>query len=300
MMDGVDRATESGAVPVHGRDPRALADGPTGPAPLGRSTAAVVLVALVVAATALAGPWDPPLRRGDEGTEPSPIPTSEVTPTADPFWTAVKQGAPGRPWDLRWVGLVLAALALLGIGYLVLRLLRRLAESRRGEGAPDAADLLAGDLVGSAGLMPDLPALREGVEEAEEHLRSRLAPQDAVIAAWVALEGAAAGSGVRRDPAATPTEFTVVVLDRTPADPAATRTLLTLYLQARFSEEPLTPADVEAATRAVRLLAIGVAHRDDDDRSGPPSDDGPRRAPGAEPPPDHDDPDPPRAPRDVP
>ena len=289
MMGDVDRATESGAVPAHGGGLRVPGDVPGGATPLGRSTVAVVLVAVAVAATALAGPWDPPLQQRFDVAEPSPIPVATLpAPSPDPLWSDVRRATAGDTWDLRWVGLVLLALLLALVGYVVLRVLRRLAAARRGEGAPDAGDLLAGGVVGGPGAMPDLPALREGVEDAEEHLRSRLSPQDAVIAAWVALEGAAASSGVRRDPAATPTEFTVAVLDRTPADPAATRTLLTLYLQARFGDDPLTAVDVEAATRAVRLLAEGVAHREDEPQADEHGDGEPPAAderPDGEPPP---------------
>jgi hypothetical protein len=74
----------------------------------------------------------------------------------------------------------------------------------------------------------------------------------------VALEQAAERCGVERDPASTATEFTVDVLGRTPADGAATRDLLALYLRARFGGAPLTAADVTAAHEALATLQAGL------------------------------------------
>lgn len=102
---------------------------------------------------------------------------------------------------------------------------------------------------------PDVPVLRRGVAEAQRSLRAIGRPVDAVVAAWVALETAAEASGVVRSPAQTPTEFTVAVLRRTPADPAAVRELLSLYHLARFSDRPIGPAQVEAAASCLGVLA---------------------------------------------
>jgi hypothetical protein len=102
---------------------------------------------------------------------------------------------------------------------------------------------------------PDLPTLRRGVEQAQRDLAASRGATDAVIAAWLALEDAAASSGVARQPAQTPTEFTVAVLDRTDADPAAVRELLALYHRARFSNEPVVTADVDAASTCLGRLA---------------------------------------------
>ena len=107
----------------------------------------------------------------------------------------------------------------------------------------------------------DLPRLREAVERAERELRGDVAPADAVVAAWVAVERAAARSGVTREPSATATELTVSVLDRTRADPAAIRGLLELYLTARFSAHPVTPVHVERARDALAALGDGLARR---------------------------------------
>ncbi|WP_454043908.1 DUF4129 domain-containing protein [Cellulosimicrobium sp. Marseille-Q8652] len=84
-------------------------------------------------------------------------------------------------------------------------------------------------------------------------------PRDAVIAAWVSLEDAAALAGAHRDPAQTPTEFTVAVLDRTPADPGAVATLRGLYHRARFRGADIDAGDVRAARAALRRLADDLA-----------------------------------------
>ena len=214
---------------------------------------------VAVVAGALAGPWRPVLR-----TSPTPAPQPTLTPSPSPSllpdpMQETLEALDVQPWDLSVLWQVMVGAVVLGLVYLAARWWRSHPRRRR-EGPPDDADLLAGDVVlGEGDVSPDLPALREGVADAGEHLRSRQRPSDAVIAAWVALEDGAARSGIVRDPASTPTEFTVAVLDRTPADPAATRVLLTLYLRARFGPEPMTADDVVAATAAVQALAATLA-----------------------------------------
>jgi hypothetical protein len=100
--------------------------------------------------------------------------------------------------------------------------------------------------------------LEAGLAEAAEHLCREGEPADAVVAAWVALQAAALRSGVPRDPAATPTEFAVEVLDRTAADRHATRSLLAAYHRARFSEVPVTDEDVERAAADLRQVAATI------------------------------------------
>lgn len=254
---GVDRATESGAAPARGPHPHAPAPDDPGPGAAGRVLGAGVLVALGVAAAALAGPWQPRTGPGTELPEPPPLSSAPETmsPDEEQLWQMLDRQGQQEPWDLTYVGLALLALVLGLVLLVVLRVLRRLAERRRGEGAPDDAGLDAGPLVAGGDVTPLLPALRDGVEDAGDRLRRVPLPGDAVIAAWVALENAAAGSGVVRRASQTPTEFTLAVLDRTPADPVAARELLDLYLRARFGDEPVGPRDVDVAADAVRRLA---------------------------------------------
>lgn len=225
----------------------------------GRHVAVLVLLGLAVLAAAVAGPWSPEFADGgrvtvDVPADP-PTPEGPATPSVGP-----EPRTPGEEPDLvapAWLRPVLVTAALLAVALLVLRLARRLRLTD--DVAPDLGQESAGPGVeGIRDRSPDLHALREGVAAAARHLRSAARPVDAVVAAWVRLEEAAAASGLPRDPAATPTEFTLAVLDRTDADPAVTRALLDLYLRARFGEEHLDADDVAAARRAVDLIGAAL------------------------------------------
>ena len=101
---------------------------------------------------------------------------------------------------------------------------------------------------------PEVPVLQKGLRDASRMLEEGIEPDDAIISAWMTLEGAAADAGVRRRPAQTPTEFAVAILDRTVADSEATQRLLALYRRARFSQHPSTREDVAEAVRCLRVL----------------------------------------------
>jgi hypothetical protein len=82
-------------------------------------------------------------------------------------------------------------------------------------------------------------------------------PSDAVIAAWVELERAAAASGTQRAPHQTPSEFTETVLYRHNADALALKDLRTLYHRARFGKpETVTLDDVDAARTALGRIGM--------------------------------------------
>ncbi len=100
-----------------------------------------------------------------------------------------------------------------------------------------------------------LHSLQRGVVEAERRLLGGGDPTNAIIAAWLALEEAAAGSGVRREPSQTPTEFTVAVVDGAGVEAAPVRELLRLYHRARFSVVGSPPEDLAAARRWLKELA---------------------------------------------
>lgn len=275
----MDRTRESGAAPTRGPHPGAPTPEPPGAGNAGRALGAGVLVALGVVAAALAGPWQPRTGPGAEPPEipPPSFPPETMSPDEEQLWQVLDRQAQQDPWDLTYVGIALLALVLGLVLVVVLRVLRSLAERRRGEGAPDDAGLDQGAVVAGGDVSPHLPALRDGVEDAGDRLRRVPLPGDAVIAAWVALENAAAGSGVVRRASQTPTEFTLAVLDRTPADPVAARELLDLYLRARFGDEPVGPRDVDAAADAVRRLADSLdpppAGTAEGDGTGTPSSD---------------------------
>lgn len=242
----------------------------------------VVLIGVAVVAAALAGPWSPPLAGPDAPeldappVNPTPLPTIEPDPLVEAL-----NDLDVQPWDLTWLGVGLLTLIGVAALYLVLRWARN-RPPRTVEEPPDPADVVPGPAVDAADeVEPDLDALRAGLDGAGAELRAPGRPADAVIAAWVALEEAAGRSGVARHPADTPTEFTVAVLDRTHAHRTATRTLLELYLRARFADERLTPDDVTAATTAVTVLAADLAGPDPTSRGdGPPAPGGTPRSDG--------------------
>lgn len=79
--------------------------------------------------------------------------------------------------------------------------------------------------------------------------------QDAVVAAWLALEAAIARAGIRHDPAQTTLEFVVTVLGSLDIDRPALDRLAHLYRRALFDDEPLTEEDREDALARLDLLA---------------------------------------------
>lgn len=229
------------------------------------TTLAAALVVLAVLAAALAGP----VRLTADPVPPLEMPTFSAAPQLPP------PTAPPRPVDEDvpappgWLGDVVdAVLVLLAVAALVLAarwLLRRRWWVRDDAPGDD-------DLDGAEADVDDahvVAAMRAGVASAGRALDDDLPPGDAVVAAWVAVEEAAASTGVVRDRAQTATEFTVDVLDGTRADPAATRGLLDLYLAARFSAHAVTAADVARARALLATVADGLAQRADDPGAAP-------------------------------
>ncbi|QDB78658.1 DUF4129 domain-containing protein [Georgenia wutianyii] len=211
------------------------------PSPLLPLLAGVVALA-VVAGSAVSGPWrlpdrdvTPPLP-SEAPTAPTPTATADLAPPPEP----TEGGVP--------LTLVLAVIGLLLLFLLLRTFLRRATLARGTTGATYEA---ARGTVAAADAEPepDLPALRRGVAAAREVLAARAEPDDAIIAAWLELEAAAASSGVVRRPSDTPTELTTAVLDATSADPDATRGLLRLYHRARFAPHAVMTADDVAAAR---------------------------------------------------
>lgn len=84
-------------------------------------------------------------------------------------------------------------------------------------------------------------------------------PGDAVIAAWLRLEEAAAEHGTRRHAHQTPTEFTTEVLAGHGAIGDALDELRRLYHRARFARtEAIGPAEAEAAGAALDRIVAGL------------------------------------------
>ena len=215
----------------------------------GTVVATATVLVLAVAAAGLGGSWRLQRREWLTSSDMKP----NVPPPAQPD-VGVPPALPLRPsrdpWDLGWLAVVGQVILGLLVVTLLVWLWRRYVQSgvpRRGVGT-------VGDAVRSAA-EPELPVLRRGVAAAQRHLEEIADPDNAIIEAWLALEAAAASSGVQRAPAETPTEFTGEVLRSTAADPAAVSRLLTLYHRARFSAAGVSRGDVATAGQCLAALA---------------------------------------------
>lgn len=211
----------------------------------------VLLVAVIAASTA--APWDFHHRDLPAWLLQLEFELPEID-LEEPEEGGLAERERGDGWDLGWV-VALGQVLLAGLVLLFLRWLWR--RFRHSEVAERVRPRSYGGTVPVEVEEPDLPVLRQGVSAARALLDTQRDPTQAIVAAWLALEEAAASAGVTRRPSQTPTEFTLAVLDRTTADRDATRRLLDLYLRARFSGLPSDPADVEAARACLVALAAG-------------------------------------------
>lgn len=217
-------------------------------------------VVVIAMAGALAGPWSPK-------TRDLPEPDYE-NPTLSPEELEQQQleleeqlaalDAVEFP-DLTWLlwllfaFLVVVAIILLGRG--VRALVRGLQKPASPEELDEQLDTLLG-VQSTTAVDPELAeqAVRKGLIKAVAELEAHGEPRDAVIAAWLQLELAAKGEGLVRDPASTPTEFTMAVLRATKANPETGERLLEVYLLARFSEHPVLGPHVAQARAALEEL----------------------------------------------
>ena len=244
---------------------------PTSPA--ARALLVAALAATVLAGAATATPWrfalpDRLFPTGEaEATTPPPAPAPTGAPEAQ-----------STPDALTVVAVVLAVAGALLILALLVLLARRVMTARAAPAEEETDDLPAGDAV-AAGDAPAIPLadLQDAVQRALRHVDDAATPHDAVVAAWVALEDAAADHGTTRDPAETPTEFTGRLLAATPAPPASVAELRALYAEARFTRRPVAPAQVDRARHALHDVARSL-----DDAPAPTS-------PAAGPPPRDED-----------
>lgn len=219
------------------------------------------LAGVAVVAAGVAGPWHVVLR--DVSIPRLPEVPQELLPQPSPSASAQPPATDDTGLDplLVVLAVLVAVAAALALWYLATALRRR--------GGPGEVDEPVGDAVLGDALtgVPTGRELDEAVRRAERALVD-LPPGDAVVAAWMELERTAASGGIERDPAQTPTEFTLAVLDRTHADAGAVRDLLRLYLAARFSDHAVTDDDVRAARAAVGRIGDAVRRasaRDDED-----------------------------------
>lgn len=217
-----------------------------------RALAAVVLVTLVVLGAATATPWR--VRPPEALLEAAPGPPGAVpTPTLSAAAPPDEPAVPGTT-DLGLVGLLAVLLVVAVVLALVGR--RVLSALRDVEPRSDPDTVAAGAAV-SERTAPAVTVdeLQDAVTLALRRLDRAATPHDAVVAAWVSLEEAAARHGTRRDPAQTPTEFTVELLHDTPAPPGPVATLRRLYHHARFTDRPVAGDQVGTARDALERIA---------------------------------------------
>lgn len=218
---------------------------------IGTAIGVGVLLALGLVVAAIRPPWQLhpivitlPSPKRPAGAPPMPFGSRSATPSLRP------PRAAGHGPDLSWILWVLVALAIAAVVLVLAVIAMRLLAVRQMYAArPDDEIEIAEDVA------PDLPTLQQGAIRAEERLLAIGNPTDAIIAAWLALEEAADASGVHRRAAQTPTEFTADVLGRTGVPSEPVRTLLGLYLRARFAARPPSAEDLATARRCIRDLA---------------------------------------------
>ncbi|WP_426624182.1 DUF4129 domain-containing protein [Leifsonia sp. McL0607] len=156
--------------------------------------------------------------------------------------------------DLTWVTYALVILALVAILALLWRSLRRRLRPEFPGRQGEVAGSTEGDIAPDPPEQPRPERIRRGLDRALDLLGEGREPRDAIERAWLGLEEGAADSGVHRLPAETPGEFVGRVVARVASDRDAAGDLLDLYLRARFSDAPVTTADVVKARSAIEAL----------------------------------------------
>ena len=182
-----------------------------------------------------------PRTGGGNAEEPEPVPAEELD-------RAVEAPDVVGTGSLVVVGLLILAAFLI----LVLQAFRRRRGHREWVGDVDGEDI--GD-----NALPD--RLRRAAERARTELTARTGgpPGDAVVAAWLVLEEAAAHEGAGREPPQTATEFTAALLGRHTTDEPALDELRALYQRARFGPPgTIGEQDVEAARTALDRVLSGL------------------------------------------
>ena len=208
--------------------------------------ASVAMAALLLAATGDAVPIVArPVGDGARATVPDlrdlRTPAQAPTPTATPT-------AADSSWDLGpLVGVllqILFALVALAVALAVLHLVRA-AYRRRPQVSVVREPAFA---------VPPVP--EEMLRTARDQIGrlERGEPRNAIVAAWLDLEAAAAGSGLAREAAETSSEYTARVIGTWEVDRARLADLGALYREARFSTHPLGEDHRRRAIRDLEVL----------------------------------------------
>ncbi len=219
-------------------------------------TGSVLLAGLVVAAagitgtTRFAGPrWLPHWKLSRPAQEPRTPPS---LPSTLPPRTSVPKstGSFALGTVVLWI---VVAIAVVGIAILIWRWWAG-RQSRAATSRHSVAVAAISEVLTELEPEPNMPALRTGIGLALQVLDEQRDPADAIVRAWLGLQETAEESGIVRQPAETPTEFTSRILSRAFADDRAIRTLLRLYLRTRFGDHPVTTEDVAAVREALQEL----------------------------------------------
>ncbi len=217
------------------------------------AVAALLLFAVVSARGKSAVPGslrDVPLERGTGGG----VSGNSVSPDENAYKVDITDEL-----HLVQTSIAVAAMILLLIAFAVL--VRRLQQLRRrkprlGVGVEEVEEQL-GALESSVPMR-----LRRAAEQARADLAARAGgpPGDAVIAAWLRLEEAAAHEGAGREPHQTPTEFTAALLARHTTSEPALDELRALYQRARFGPPgQVGDAEADAAIAALDRILHALA-----------------------------------------
>ncbi|HEU5144959.1 MAG TPA: DUF4129 domain-containing protein [Dermatophilaceae bacterium] len=210
------------------------------------SVGAAVLVMAALLAAALADPVQVLSRpRSDATSEPLPQIAPSVARTAVDEVTT-DEGVP-TGWDASIVidvlTQVLLALVFLGLLFGLAVLVQSLVERRP-------------HLETAVERFP-VPAVPEELLRSAESRMALLEsgePRNAIVAAWLDLEAAAAASGLPRHPAETSTEYTTRVITTWQVDRERLDGLAALYREARFSLHPLGEEQRRRAIDNLRVL----------------------------------------------
>lgn len=205
---------------------------------------AVVMAALVVAAQ---GRPVSLLSRPASAEPTVTVPTETVPQSTAPVPTPTTP-LPTLPFEpspllvaLAQIVLVLGALVvLLVLGQLLRSVLRRRPHLAAHEEPDFTIPLVPSEL---------LEAARERLVELETG-----EPRNAIVAAWLSLEGSAAATGLPRLPAETSTEYTERVIGVWPVDAQRLGDLAALYREARFSVHDLGEEHRRRAIADLRVL----------------------------------------------
>ena len=183
-----------------------------------------------------------------EREEPSPAPTAEAP--SDPGWST-PEVPPQPPRTELGAAPLLVLLSLLGLVLAVLAVWLAVRMRALARPAPATATAASEDELTAA-------QARTALAEARDPLARLVDAQDAVIAAWTALERSLAAAGVTRHPSRTTFEFVVEVLAALDLDRAALDDLAALYRRALFDPEPLTEEDRVVAMTSLDRLTAGL------------------------------------------